>query len=154
MVICLILIAAAVLFYLFVIPAQIRIVQGAQNEVFSPDTFPRLLTLVFMVCAVVLVINSGIHLAREPRTERQENREDSGREGGLYAIFIPYVVFAVALLYVMCFRHIGFVWATLVVPPLVLLVLKCWKWYYYAVMYVFAGLMYALFRLVLQVPLH
>lgn len=154
-ILCVFLIAAAVLFYIYVIPSQIRIVQGAQNEVFSPDTFPRLLTLVFIVCAVLHVLSSIFQLFRTIRKEEQcEKSKISFGWHGLYAQLIPYIIFGIALLYVIGFQHFGFVWATIMIPPVVLLVLRCYKWYFYVITYAFAALMYALFRLVLQVPLH
>lgn len=147
-------VVAAVLFYLYIIPAQIRIVQGSQNEVFSPDTFPRLLTIVFIVCAVVNALSSALRLAKARREEkRKEEQEKALPRNGLYPMLIPYLMFAVAVLYVFLFQRLGFLWATIIVPPLILLLLKCRKWYFYVITYLFAALMYALFRLALQVPL-
>lgn len=146
-------IVAGLLFYGIVIPAQIRIVQGAQNEVFSPDTFPRLLTMVFILCGAVNALNAGIRLSRAKKQEDTGKEEKVPQAKGLYPVLIPYLVFGAAVLYVVLFQQFGFLCATILVPPLVLALLKCRKWYFYLITYLFAALMYAVFRLALQVPL-
>ena len=66
---------------------------------------------------------------------------------------MPFIVFALVLLYAVLFMMIGFIPATLVVPPVILFVIGCRKWHYYPIYYVFAALMYLLFRYILLVPI-
>ncbi len=69
------------------------------------------------------------------------------------AELIPLGVFALALVYALLFKYIGFIPATILVPPVLLLLLGCRKWYFYAAVYVFSAVMYAVFRFVLLVPI-
>lgn len=150
-----ILVVAAILFYIFVIPSQIRIVKGAENDIFSPDTFPKLLTGIFIICGTINVINGMIQYIRSARGNKFTVKQKSMRSySDIYITIIPILIFVISIAYVILFKHIGFIWATLLIPPVVLLLLKCRKLLFYVITYLFAALMYSLFRFVLHVPLH
>ena len=110
----LLMIAAAVV-YFWVIPNQIYLSGSAKAETFSPDTFPRFVTVVFFLSA--------------------------------------YIVFLLVLLYGILFAKLGFIAATAIVPPVILLVIGCRKWHYYLIYYAFAAALYALFKYLLLVPI-
>lgn len=155
MILSLLLVVLAVFFYYIVIPAQIRIVRGSQNEVFSPDTFPKLLTVLFIVCGVANAITRLIQYVKAVRAEGQISPDiEKMTAQKIYIAVIPFVMFLLSLVYVVLFKRIGFIPATALAIPAVLILLKCKKWHYYAIAYAFAALMYVLFKFVLQVPIH
>ena len=57
------------------------------------------------------------------------------------------------MVYGLLFKTFGIVAASLIVPPVILFLLRCRKWYMYLILYAFFGLMYALFTMVLHVPI-
>lgn len=155
MILSLVLVAAAVFFYYIVIPAQIRIVRGSQNEVFSPDTFPKLLTILFIVCGAVNAVTRLVQYIRTVRTQGRINPDKEKLTAQkIYIAVIPFVMFLLSLVYIVLFKKIGFIAATALAIPAVLILLKCKKWHYYVIAYAFAALMYVLFKFVLQVPIH
>ena len=68
-------------------------------------------------------------------------------------LFIPFIIFALILVYAVLFIQIGFIPATVIVPPVILFAVGCRKWSYYGIYYAFAAVMYLLFRCVLLVPI-
>ena len=58
-----------------------------------------------------------------------------------------------SLVYAVLFIQIGFIPATVIVPPVILFAVGCRKWSYYGIYYAFAAVMYLLFRYVLLVPI-
>lgn len=145
---------AGILFYVFVIPGQIYISKTAGAEAFSPDTFPNAVTLLFVIaslCGLALAVYRYCKAVRMEGKPQKESAPRSRRE--IVGDFMPFIVFALVLLYAVLFMMIGFIPATLVVPPVILFVIGCRKWHYYPIYYVFAALMYLLFRYILLVPI-
>lgn len=142
------------IFYVFVIPTQIHISRAAAAEKFSPDTFPNILTIMFVgasVLGLLLAIFRYFKFVKEYGKPDAEKTQMSTRER--VGIFVPYVVFLIIVAYAIAFKHVGFIVATLIFPPLTLLLVQCKKWHYYVIYYVFATLMYLLFIFVLKVPI-
>lgn len=145
---------AGILFYVFVIPGQIYISKTAGAEAFSPDTFPNAVTLLFVIaslCGLALAVYRYCKAVRMEGKPQKESAPRSRRE--IVGDFMPFIVFALVLLYAVLFMMIGFIPATLVVPPVILFVIGCRKWHYYPIYYVFSALMYLLFRYILLVPI-
>lgn len=150
-----VLLVAAIVFYIFIIPTQIYMSALAKAEAFSPDTFPRAVTVIFIISAALGLIGSLVQYVRAVKVEGKPVKEKKKiTKDSIYATFIPYIVFALSLIYAICFKEIGVIWATLIVPPIILLAMKCRKWNYYAILYAFCAVLYVIFKLVLMVPLH
>lgn len=154
-----VLIVAAVVVYFWIIPTQIYLSGSAKAETFSPDTFPRFITIIFFLCAVGGLLNSFRLYQKERRrgkAEKAAEHEESARpctKKDRLAAFIPYIVFLLVLGYGILFSRIGFIAATAIVPPLILFVIGCRKWHYYLIYYGFAAVLYLLFKYLLLVPI-
>ena len=146
-----------VIFYKWVIPTQIFISKTASAEAFSPDTFPNAVTILFILASAVglllaiaryrkAIAQAKVSPELEPKATKKTKTEIIG-------ILVPFIVFALVVLYAVLFMIIGFIPATIIVPPIILLAIGCKKWNYYVIYYVFAGLMYLLFRYILLVPI-
>ena len=141
----------AVLFHIFVIPSQTTISIAAKADFFSPDTFPKLLTKVLALFSGAGLVFSVVRYwaySRKAATAQQEPPTKSNRGWA-----IPFVVVALILAYILCFDLIGFIPATLVFPPLVLFVIGGRNWKHYLVFYIFAAVMYVLFKYIMLVPI-
>ena len=86
------------------------------------------------------------------REEGPIERERKTREQWADAL-LPYGIFVLIVVYGLLFKTFGIVAASLIVPPVILFLLRCRKWYMYLILYAFFGLMYALFTMVLHVPI-
>ena len=143
--------AAAVLFHIFVIPSQTVISIAAKADSFSPDTFPKLVTKVIALFSAAGLLYTLVRYARycKAAAGTQEKTAAERKKGWS----IPFIVVALILAYILCFDRIGFIPATLVFPPLVLFVIGGRNWKYYLIYYIFAAVMYVLFKYVMLVPI-
>ena len=143
-----------IIFYVFIIPGQIYISKTAGAEAFSPDTFPNAVTILFVIaslCGLVLAVHryhKAVQLEGKPQ---KDTTPRSRRE--IVGDFMPLIVFSLVLLYLILFMNIGFIPATIIVPSMILFVIGCRKRHYFLIYYVFAALMYLLFRYILLVPI-
>ena len=136
----------------YVIPSQIKVTAVMEKEVMSPRTVPYLAAGgVLLVSAIGFVSNLAAWL-KARREEGPMERERKTREQWADAL-LPYGIFALIVVYGLLFKTFGIVAASLIVPPVILFLLRCRKWYMYLILYAFFGLMYALFTLVLHVPI-
>lgn len=145
---------ASIVFYKYIIPTQIYLSKTAQAEAFSPDTFPNVVSVMFIivsVCGLVLAIYRYCKAVQVEGKPQREKRERSRQE--IIGDFMPLIVFLLVLLYAILFKAIGFIAATAIVPPIILVVIGCRKWHYYPIYYAFSAIMYLLFRYVLLVPI-
>lgn len=141
---------AAVLFHIFVIPSQTVISIAAKADSFSPDTFPKLVTKVIALFSAVGLLYSVVRYRNYSKKTGGSRGETEEREKGWS---IPFIVVALILAYILCFDRIGFIPATLVFPPLILFVIGGRNWKYYLIYYIFAAVMYMLFKYVMLVPI-
>lgn len=148
-----VLLVLSILFYTVVIPAQIplRSTWGA-DIAFTSRTYPSLLAVALMVMSVIGIADAVRKILALKRQAAEQPAEESAKEP-LVKTLIPYAVFGLILLYGVLFVKIGYIWATLLVPPALLAVMGCRKWTYYLYVYGFAAIVYVLFRFVLQVVL-
>lgn len=144
-----------IIFYLFVIPAQVYVSAYAAAEAFTPVTFPRFATVVFIIASFLGIVVTAVEYRKAVQTEGKPEKvvkEKTKRER--YAFFIPYIIFVLCIVYAILFKMIGVIPATLIIPTVAMICLGCKKWNYYAILIAFSGVLYVLFRFVLQVPLH
>ena len=149
-----VLLVAAIFFYVWGIPSQIYMTATAKAELFSPDTFPRFATLVFIISAGIGLIISLYSYFKAIKEEGKPVREKKvWARNDIYAMLIPYIVFVLCVIYAILFRRLGVILATALIPPIVLFAMKCRKWHYYIILYAFSAILYVLFKFVLLVPL-
>lgn len=149
-----VLVLVGIIFYVFIIPGQIHISKTAGAEAFSPDTFPNAVTILFIIASLCGLVLSVYRYCKAVRLEgKPQNNSGPRSRREIVGDFMPYIVFALVLLYAILFMKFGFIPATIIIPPVILLVIGCRKWHYYLIYYVFAALMYLLFRYILLVPI-
>ena len=154
MLVCAVL-TALLLFY--VIPVLIKVPAAAKKDVFTPQTFPYFLGIVIALCVVIGLIKTGIAFLKA-RAAAVANGciLEKGQKKSTHEIItslIPWIVYALVVLYGVGINRIGFIIPTIVMIPVILSLLHCRKWQYYLYVYLFAGAMWAVFRYVLNVQL-
>jgi len=147
--------AASLAVYFWIIPSQIYMNSTAKQEAFNPDTFPKFVTIVFFLACVGGAINAARLYRQAVKTEsakeKAERRKLSRKE--LLTKLMPYIIFALTLVYGLLFKFIGFIPATALMIPVFLLVIGCRRLSYYAIVYMFTAGLYLLFRFVVHVPI-
>lgn len=152
-------IVASIVVYFWIIPSQVYLSGSAKAEAFSPDTFPRFVTIVLFLAAAGGLANClrlDLKARRSaPAAVSAEDGADAaqGAKRRWVGVLIPYIVFLFVLLYGFLFAKIGFIAATAIVPPIILFIVRCRKWHYYLIYYVFATVLYLLFKFILLVPI-
>lgn len=150
-----VLLAAAVFFYFYVIPAQIHMTTLSSAEAFSPDTFPKFATVVFIVASVLGLIVSSLDYVKAVKVDGVPVKVKTKKtKRDVYAFFIPYIIFVLCIVYAIMFKSVGVIISTAIIPPIVMFCMGCRKWKSYAILYTFAAVLFVLFKFVLQVPLH
>ena len=155
MLVCTVLVAA-LLFY--VIPVLIKVPKAAlRDDSFTPRTFPYFLAWVMAVCVVIGDIKYGIAFvkARKEALESGCLKEKAAKKTAheIIASVMPWIIYAVVVLYGVGINRIGFVIPTLCMIPVVLVIISCKRWQYYLYVYIFAASIWAIFRYVLHVQL-
>lgn len=142
----------SVFLYFVLIPQQIALRNSWSGDVnFTSQTFPRMLAVALFVIASLGVIQT-VRKAIRWKKENGSGTRTEEKEGG-YVRAIPLITFLVCILYVFLFGKLGFVISSAIVTPLLLALLRCRKWQYYASVYAFAACLYVVFRVILKVPL-
>lgn len=146
------------LFYYFFIPAQIPLsAMFTGNTSFSSRTFPNVIAVALFAIAGLSLVKSisGLVKARRSQVPSVEKAGGTGPRGvaAILPRVIPYIVYLLIVLYCFLFEAIGYVAATIIVPPFLMLLLGCRNWKYYAYMYAFGALLYMIFKLGLRIPM-
>ena len=150
-----VLLVVSFIFYKWIIPTQIYMNALAKLERFNPDTFPNFATIFFMVAAVMGLVGAVIRYIKAVKVEGKPVKEHVERtKKEKIGILMPYIVFALVLVYIILFAKIGFIPATAILPPIILFVIGCRKPKFYLYYYLFVTVFYLLFRFVLSVPIH
>ena len=155
MLVCTVLVAV-LLFY--VIPVLIKVPKAAlRDDSFTPQTFPYFLGWVMAVCVVIGDIKYG---AAFVKARKEAHANGCIREKGekktpheIIAALMPWIIYAVVVLYGLGINRVGFVIPTLCMIPVVLVITGCRKWQYFLYVYLFAASIWAIFRFVLHVQL-
>ena len=112
------------------------------------------MTILFILASLAGLILAIYHYCKAVKAEGKPVREPVVRtRRETVGLFIPFIIFALILVYAVLFIQIGFIPATVIVPPVILFAVGCRKWSYYGIYYAFAAVMYLLFRCVLLVPI-
>ena len=134
-----VLLAVSFIFYKWIIPTQIYMNALARMEKFNPDTFPNFATIVFMIVSAAGLIWAVIRYIMAVKTEGKpvkESIELTKKEK--IGIFMPFIVFALIIVYIIIFAKIGFIIATALIPPVILFVIGCRKPKFYIYYYIFS----------------
>lgn len=142
---------AAVLIW-YVIPSQIKVTAVMEKEVMSPRTVPYLAAWGCLLVALGGFLSNLVVYLKERKHHGSAAHEKKTREQQIDELF-PYLIFLLIVLYGVLFNLLGIIPASLTVPVVILFLLRCRKWYMYAILYGFFGAMYAIFTVILHVPI-
>lgn len=140
---------AAVMMFV-IIPGQIKVTPVMEKEVMSPRTVPYLASGGILVISAIGFLSSLFTYLKERKASVDAPKKT--REQWMDTLF-PYFIFLLIVVYGVFFAKFGIVIASLIVPAAILFFLRCRKWYMYAILYAFFGIMYTLFTVVLHVPI-
>lgn len=140
--------ALGLLMEFYIIPAQIKVSAFGGSGGVNSRSFPQLAAWIILIPAILLAVTSGFQLLKMGKAEKQAKSSirwrDELRAIGLIALFFLYAVL---------FNFVGYIVATIIVPPLVLLLLGSRNWKHYTAVYGVGIAVYILFKFVMQVPL-
>lgn len=148
--------AVALIAIFYVIPTQVTVPKAASG-VFTPRTYPYICFTVITLCSGIGLCTSVIRFFSGRKNDADfmkgyyKWREKGGREK--LADFMPWICAALCILYAVLFSKIGFIPATLIVAPVILLVLGDRKPMHFVYVYAFCAVMYVIFKFVLGVRL-
>ena len=139
----------AVLMIVYFIPGQIKISTAlGVDQSFNAQTFPFFAAWVILIPGVILTISSAVKLIRL-KSEGTIKLPPVKFRDELRAI----ALIALFFLYVLLFATLGYIPATVIVPPLVLWLLGSRDWRYYAAVYGVGVVVYVAFKYLMSVPL-
>ena len=149
--------ALSAIFIVFIIPAQIPLKGSWGSDIFfTSRTYPYFASVSLLIVSALGCLWSARRMFRINKKMKEQGivtaREKITRQKVL-VWFIPYITYGFIVLYGVLVDRIGFIFATAIVPPVMLLALGCKKWTYYLSVYVFAAVLYLIFRVVFLVPL-
>lgn len=140
----------SILMIFAIIPAQIPVSAMLAKEYITPRTFPTATCVILAVLSIIGLIHS---LFKYSKLEKVTEEKTHKTKEEIYDSVFPFLIFALILVYALMFKHLGFIWASIVIPPVILFLLNCRKWYMYLALYAFAAVVYIIFTFVLHVPL-
>ena len=141
-----------ILMIVVIIPMQIPVSAMLTKEYITPRTFPTAICIVLAVLSVIGLMKSFLTYSKLEKPVAEEAKVRKTKEE-IYDSVFPFLIFALALVYALMFKYLGFIWASVIVPPIILYLLNCRKWYMYLALYAFAAVVYIVFTAVLHVPL-
>jgi len=143
------------LFYTYFIPSQIRLSSAwSGNTSFSSRTFPYVLAAgMFIVSSIgfLKALISYIKLKKTAETVKTNAQEKTGQK--ILEKAMPFIIYALIIVYIILFNKIGFILSTLIMTPLMMFLLRCRNWRYYLYVYAFEAVVYVIFIAVFKIPL-
>lgn len=141
-------------FLLWAIPTQIDVATWNTGGIYTAQTFPRLIINVMLAVSLLGTINSGYHLFMECKKDRNTPFFPTINWKCSVTVLL---VAGIILAYYFLFIQAGYLVATAIMVPAMLLALGCRKstfWKYLACIYLFSLIIFLIFRFVLliQVP--
>lgn len=148
----LILFILSLVFYFIIIPDQIPARSSwGTDTFFNSRTFPQILAVALALSTFCGTVSSGWKLAKLKK--ENASAEEKKEKTPLSKVLYPYFIFLLILAYGILFDKIGFAISTLLMGAALLFCLGCKNWKYYAVVFVFTGMIYVIFRYGLLVML-
>lgn len=160
-----IILIAALVLYFVISPAQISMSKKTAAMPFNPATFPNLLTLGIIVTSAIGLVLYTVNCLKLKKQYADEIAEAKAERAAAKAAaaeapfsvkiapFVPYITFVLVLAYALIFTNFGFIWATVIIPPIMLFFLGSRKWQHYVSVYAFCAIMFAVFKFILKVPI-
>jgi hypothetical protein len=143
----------SILFYFIIIPREIVLRNSWGGDVsFTSRTFPYLIFIIIGVASFIGVISTFVKMNKLSDEEKATFKKESF-SNVIKEWLIPITFMLLVILYGYLFSTMGYIIATIIVPPLFLLIMKCRKWQYYLALYGFATIVYLVFKFVLRIPL-
>ena len=142
---------ALALYVIFVaIPTQIDMAaRWSGNAGVNSRSFPYMASVVMGAAAAIQLVANSVKLV-----------VIKAKEGKLPGIKIEWnkelrtiAAFILCVVYGLLFVNIGYIYATLIVPPIVLALMGSRKWQHYLSLYIVGAIMYVLFVYALQIRL-
>lgn len=152
-----ILMIVSALFYFIFIPGQIRLSSVWSGSIpFSSRSFPYILSVGLFIVAGVGLANAIVSLIKLKKIMKLEEKTIENRRTDKKAIIklvMPFIVYALILIYAILFKQIGYIYSTLIIPPILIFILGSKKWQFYLFTYIFAAVVYVVFKLILNIPI-
>lgn len=146
---------AGIIFNNWIIPNQVKITKSTKAEAFNPDTFPKAITLLFIVFGILGLLLAIVRYVTAVKKFGKPKKESlTLSRKNIIGMLMPYIIFLLVLAYILIFSFAGFIIASLLIPPIILYVIGCRKWKYFIIYYLFATLMYLIFVFILMVPIY
>ncbi len=140
-----------ILLYIWLIPGYIRVLSWDTGAAFDSRSFPKLIAAVIILVGLLGIIRSVSRLLIERSKRNKTDVSEKPASINFLVYIMPVVIFAIILGYYFLFSKFGFIISTLIAVPVLLIALKCRKWQYYLYVYMFSGIIYAIFRYVLLI---
>ena len=135
----------------FAIPSEIRLssLWSTVDSGVNSRTFPYFATIIMGSAALIQLVNNIRKLIAQKKSEEGVPKDKIVWANEIRAL----IVFALCAGYGILFITIGYIYATIIVPPIILFVLGSRKWHHYLTVYGVGALMYAIFQFLLRVRL-
>lgn len=130
----------------------------AATGAFTPRTYPDVCIVVILICCVIGLVKEIIHYCRSMKNDPEFSagakkwRDKTTREK--LGVFMPWICICLCVIYAVLFDKVGFIPATIIIPPIILILLGDMKKpMHYVYVYGFCAVMYVVFTMILGVHL-
>ena len=143
--------AVSVWMIFFAIPSEIRLssMWSTVDSGVNSRTFPYFATIIMGTAASIQLIGNIRKLILQKKSEEMLQKGKIVWVNEIRAL----LVFALCAAYGVIFVTIGYIYATIIIPPIILFILGSRKWYHYVTVYGVGALMYVIFQFLLRVRL-
>ncbi|WP_409967393.1 tripartite tricarboxylate transporter TctB family protein [Bengtsoniella intestinalis] len=138
---------------MYIIPLGISVTsfgEGASMGINS-QTFPLVATYFMLIASCVLIVSSGLKLLKLKKEHPEEfkvKNKPRWKDELRTAILV-----CLCVLYAILFSTVGYVIATLIIPPCMLLLMGSRDWKHYVSVYCVGIVIYVIFKFIMGIPL-
>ena len=135
----------------FAIPSQIRLssMWSTVDSGVNSRTFPYFASVIIGSAALIQLVNNIRKLIILKRSQEEVIKQKTVWANEIRML----IVFGLCAAYGVLFVTIGYIYATIIIPPIILFVLGSRKWYHYVTVYGVGALMYVIFQFLLRIRL-
>ena len=135
----------------YAIPTQIRLssMWSTVDSGVNSQTFPYFATTIMGSAALIQLVSNIRKLILQKKSKEEVPKKKVVWANEIRAL----IVFALCAAYGVLFITIGYIYATIIIPPIILFVLGSRKWYHYLTVYGIGALMYVIFQFLLRIRL-
>lgn len=156
MVLSIIFIGLAIFMYIVAIPLGVPLRASWGGDVgVDSRTFPKFTAVAMGIVAASFLVYSLVQYAKARKKLRKEGASELGtpKKTGTSGYLMGFAVFGLFVLYGIILVTLGYLVASILVPPIILFVIGDRKKLHYVYVYVFAALLFAIFEWLLKVRL-